>query len=101
MSYLNQQILHSLRQARMDKGLSQRALSERSGVPQGHISKIERGAVDLRASSLIALARVLELELVLAPKPALPAISALTRNRQNPQTDLVPAAYRLDDDEHD
>lgn len=50
-----------------ERGLA-RELSARSGVPQSHISKIESGSVDLRISSLIALARVLDLELLVAPK---------------------------------
>ena len=36
-----------LRDARHKNSLSQRDLSAVSGVPQSHISKIEKGAVDL------------------------------------------------------
>ena len=68
MSYVTEQILESLREARVRKGFSQRELSARSGVPQSHISKIESGSVDLRISSLIALARVLDLELLVRLK---------------------------------
>ena len=75
MSYVTEQILESLREARVRKGFSQRELSARSGVPQSHISKIESGSVDLRISSLIALARVLDLELLVAPKKSIPAIN--------------------------
>ena len=53
MTYAIEEIAEALRAARESKGLSQRELSARSGVPQGHISKIENGAVDLRLSSLI------------------------------------------------
>jgi len=80
MSYLNDQILKSLRAARQRKGFSQRELSAKSGVPQSHISKIEKGGVDLRVSSLIALARVLDLELELVPKKSLPAIKSIVRS---------------------
>ena len=72
MTYLNDQTLKSLREARQRKGFSQRELSAKSGLPQSHISKIESGAVDLRVSSLVALARVLDLELELVPKKAVP-----------------------------
>lgn len=77
MSYVTKQILQSLREPRVSKGFRQRELSGRSGVPQSHISKIESGGVDLRMSSLIALARVLELELFVAPKKSVPAIKLI------------------------
>ena len=102
MAYINDQILEALRQARARKGLSQRELSARSGVPQSHISKIEAGAVDLRMSSLIALARVLDLELFLAPKKSMPAIKSIARATVGGYTlssekgEAVPPAYSLD-----
>ncbi len=83
MSYLSDQILEGLKEARKRKGLSQRELSARSGVPQSHISKIESGAVDIRVSSLIVLARVLDLELELVPKKAIPAVRSIVRSSNN------------------
>lgn len=83
MSYVTEQILASLRQARVRKGFSQRELSARSGVPQSHISKIESGGVDLRMSSLIALARVLDLELFVVPKKSVPAVKSIIRSSQS------------------
>ncbi len=80
MTYLNDQILESLCEARQRKGFSQRELSAKSGVPQSHISKIENGAVDLRVSSLVALARVLDLELELVPKKTVPAVKSIVRS---------------------
>ena len=87
MSYLNDRILKSLKKARKAKGLSQRELSAKSGVPQSHISKIENGAVDLRVSSLIALARTLDLELELVPRKTVPAVQSIVRKTIN--TDLM------------
>jgi XRE family transcriptional regulator, regulator of sulfur utilization len=54
------------RDARVACGLSQRALSERSGVRQADISRIERGAGNPTESTLQRLASALEkrLELV-------------------------------------
>lgn len=80
MTYLNEQILKSLKDARKRKGLSQRELSAKSGVPQSHISKIESGGVDLRVSSLVALARVLGLELELVPRQTVPAVKSIVRS---------------------
>ena len=84
----------TLRLAREKKGLTQRSLAERTGLPQSHVSKIENAAVDLQTSSLIELARALDLEVVLIPRSLIPAIRALQRE---PTTRAVPA-YRLDDD---
>ena len=58
MNYAIEHIARTIKAARETKGLSQRALSEKAGVPQSHISKIESGAVDLRVSSLVELGRV-------------------------------------------
>lgn len=99
MAYINDQILEALREARARKGFSQRELSARSGVPQSHISKIEAGGVDLRMSSLIALARVLDLELFLAPKKSMPAIKSITRSAVGgDELEAVSPAYSLDGD---
>lgn len=73
-----EQIVRSLRDARQAKGLSQRELSVSAVVPQGHISKIENAAVDLRVSSLVALARALDLELMLVPRGAVAAVRSIS-----------------------
>jgi transcriptional regulator with XRE-family HTH domain len=67
-----------LRQARIAKSLSQRELSQLAGVPQSHISKIESNQVDLRLSSLVALAHALDLELALVPRQVMPAVHAIS-----------------------
>lgn len=80
MSYGNGEIIEVLRAARQARQLSQRALSAKAGVPQSHISKIENGGSDIRLSSLIELARALELELVLVPRRLLPAVQGILRS---------------------
>ena len=80
MSYATEKIAETLRKAREQKGLSQRALSARAGVPQSHISKIENNAVDLRISSLTAIAHALDIELALVPRKAVPAVKSVTRS---------------------
>jgi transcriptional regulator with XRE-family HTH domain len=72
-------IAASIRQARKDRGLTQRELGQRVGLPQSHISKIESGAVNLQVSSLAEIARALDLELKLLPREALPAIEGTVR----------------------
>jgi len=118
MNYTIEQVASTLKATREEKSLTQRDLSTRSGVPQSHISKIERGAVDLRVSSLVALARVLDLELTLVPRQALPAVQSIVRtsSRNNVQAgeaarraqgepvrdaESARPAYSLDEDVHD
>lgn len=72
-----------LREARIAKQLSQRQLSKLAGVPQAHISKIENNQVDLRFSSLIALANALDLEVALVPRQAMPAVMSISRQAAN------------------
>ncbi|MCU7373024.1 helix-turn-helix transcriptional regulator [Paucibacter sp. O1-1] len=77
------------------------------GVPQSHISKIESGGVDLRMSSLIALARVLDLELFVAPKKSVPAIKSIIRSSQGlsnngiDEGEAMSPAYQLEEDDDD
>lgn len=80
MSYAIEEFSEQLRAAREKKGLSQRELSALAGVPQSHISKIENSGVDLRISSLAAIARALDLELTLVPRKALPAVRSVSRS---------------------
>lgn len=84
MSYVTEHIATTLKAARESRGLSQRALSKSTGVPQSHISKIENGTVDLRLSSLIALARVLDLEVTLVPRKSVSAVQSIIRSVEQP-----------------
>ncbi|WP_119272276.1 helix-turn-helix domain-containing protein [Taklimakanibacter deserti] len=97
MAYIVEDIGKDLKKARQGKGLSQRALSAASGVPQGHISKIETGTVDLRLSSLIELARILDLELMLVPRKYIPAVQSIVRQASADQNQRP--AYTLDEDD--
>ncbi|PZX09877.1 helix-turn-helix domain-containing protein [Celeribacter halophilus] len=83
MGYEGEKLVATLKAARKKKGLSQRALSARAGVPQSHISKIESGAVNLTVSSLTAIANALDLELALVPRKAAPAIRTISRRVNN------------------
>ncbi|SDN55981.1 helix-turn-helix domain-containing protein [Vreelandella arcis] len=80
MSYGTEHLAARLKAAREAKRLSQRELSALAGVPQSHISKIENNAVDLRVSSLSSIAHALDLELMLVPRKALPAIQSIVRS---------------------
>lgn len=97
MTYTTEQIAHALKSARQAAKLSQRALGAKTGVPQSHISKIENGAVDLRVSSLVELARVLDLELMLVPRKSVSAVQAVTHGSLKTGV-VVRPAYGLDVD---
>jgi transcriptional regulator with XRE-family HTH domain len=83
MPYAGDHILAALKAARTEKGLSQRELSKEAGVPQSHISKIEAGAVDLQLSSLIEIARALDLEVLTVPRKLVPAVRAIVRSNES------------------
>ncbi len=99
MIYVTENIIKTLKEAREAKGLSQRGLSARTGVPQSHISKIESGGTDIRLSSLIGLARVLDLELKLVPRKAVAAVETVVRSTvpalAPPQGDTAKAVREL------
>ncbi|WP_081738832.1 helix-turn-helix domain-containing protein [Mesorhizobium ciceri] len=94
MPYETEDIIKVLKSAREAQALSQRGLGARAGVPQSHISKIESGKVDLQLSSLIQLARLLDLEVKLVPKKALPAVDSVVRST-TPQATSKEAASAL------
>ena len=73
------EIADSIRAARRAKAMTQKELGQRVGLPQSHISKIEKGAVDLQLSSLVEIARALDLEVKLVPRKALPAVESVVR----------------------
>ena len=78
----------------MIQGLSQRALAQRSGLTQGHISQIENRATEPGLSSLIDLARALDLEVMLIPRKRVPAVSSLIESQGSPQADVSPLQRR-------
>ena len=80
MAYIHEEIARTLKAGRLAKGLSQRALGAKAGMTQAQISMTEHGTVDLRLSSLMELARVLDLELMLVPRKAVSAAQALLRS---------------------
>ena len=67
----------ALKQARQRSHLSQRALGRKVGMPQAQISKIENAAVDPKVSTLVALARAVDLELTLVPRTGSAGLEAM------------------------
>ncbi|HML96604.1 MAG TPA: helix-turn-helix transcriptional regulator [Thermodesulfobacteriota bacterium] len=79
MKYTTEELAAELRKARKKAGLTQKELGEKTGIPQSHISRIEKGEVDIQASSLVGIARVLGLELMLVPRELAAAVDGLMR----------------------
>lgn len=75
-------LVAAIRQARLAKGWSQRDLSARARLTQAQISRIENGEADLQVSTLIELARSLDLDLQLVPRSAVTAVEAAVRSAE-------------------
>lgn len=95
MKHSVEPLVDVLKAARHDQAQSQRALSEQTGIPQSRLSLIENGAVDLRVSTLLQIARSLELEVMLVPRRTVPLVHAITREAGS--TAEQHPLYRLDD----
>lgn len=71
-------VIATIIDARKSKQLSQSEVGRRLGLPQSYISRLESGRLDVRLTSLIDIARFLELELMLIPSSMVPTIQSLT-----------------------
>ncbi|WP_323038904.1 helix-turn-helix transcriptional regulator [Gemmobacter sp.] len=69
------QLADMLRTRRLQRGISQRDLAALLNMPQSHLSKIEAGKVDLRISTLAALAAALDLRIAVTVPSEDPAAS--------------------------
>ena len=79
MIYKSEGLIAQVREVREASGTSQRALRDRTGLTQSHISQIESGKMEPGLSSFIDMARALDLELMLVPKKLVPAVLGLVR----------------------
>jgi transcriptional regulator with XRE-family HTH domain len=76
-------IRRALKDARLSRRLTQQALAHRLGLRQRQISDLERATTDPRLSTVQNVARTLDLELVLIPRPLIAAVQALQRPSPN------------------
>lgn len=86
------EIFKALTEARKSKGLTQEELGQWFGAPQSHVSRLEAGKVDIRASNLVELARLVDLEVMLIPRKFVPAVGKLIEEKET----RSPFLYRLD-----
>ena len=88
--------------ARQKRGWSQAELGRRVGLPQVHISGIETGKVAPRFTTLLDLVRVLDHDLLLVPRPLVPAVQALIRDHRHPDAGETDGGerplYAIDED---
>ncbi|MBV9267139.1 MAG: helix-turn-helix transcriptional regulator, partial [Acidobacteriaceae bacterium] len=69
---------------RRARGWTQAELGRQVGLPQVHISAIENGKVVPRFNTLLDLVRVLDYDLLLVPRPLVPAVQAIIRDYRRP-----------------
>lgn len=98
MTISMKELTRELKLARERKGFSQRSYAQRINIPQGRLSKIENGLIDIRASNLLELARSLDFELMLIPRQIVPMVNSLIREVYQSETGLEDKPlYSLDD----
>ena len=90
-----------LKAARLARGWSQLELGRRVGLPQVHISGIETGKTVPRYDTLLEIVRVLDFDLVLVPRPLVPAVQALIRDSRSPDRAADRSLYAFDGDLED
>lgn len=99
---LPQDLRRELKQARLERGWSQRELGGRLGLPQMHISGIESGKIVPRYDTLIEIVRILDRDLLMVPRSLVPVVQSLVRDHRQrdrgDQSDERPL-YAVDDDE--
>ena len=99
-------IQDQLRRSRETKGYTQSDMGARIGQPQSAVSRIERGG-DLRVSTLLEMARVLDMEPILVPKLLIPTVQVLLAhagNQSSAQTsdgDTIPLVGGVPEDAED
>ena len=76
------QIGESLQHARTARGLTQAELGRLVGLPQSHISKIERGETDFQWTTLEQVSNAVGLSPVLVPTELVPVVESLMKGRE-------------------
>lgn len=94
-----QQFIEALKNTREAKKVSQRVLADQLGIPQSHLSKIEAGKVNIKLASFVAMARALELEVMLVPRQEVSLVKSLMASQGSARlgTEVKPL-YTLDDE---
>jgi transcriptional regulator with XRE-family HTH domain len=75
-----------IKEARHQRGWSQRELAAHIALPQPHISAIESGEIVPRFNTLIDLVRVLDQDILLVPRSLVPTVQSLIRAHKDPES---------------
>lgn len=70
---------NALRETRRSRSLSQTRLGQLFGIPQSHLSELEQGQHDIKLSTFVEWARLLDFEVMLIPRQHGPAVSYLIK----------------------
>ena len=90
------QIGKSLQQSRKARDLTQAELGALVGLPQSHISKIERGETDFQWTTLEQIANAVGLSAVLVPTGLVLIVEGLMKGREEKgEEDPVPLVGSL------
>jgi transcriptional regulator with XRE-family HTH domain len=81
-SQMLKQIGKSLQNARTARGLTQAELGTLVGLPQSHISKIERGETDFQWTTLEQVANAVGLSPILVPTALVLVVESLMKGRE-------------------
>jgi transcriptional regulator with XRE-family HTH domain len=76
------QIGSALQKARTARGLTQAELGTLVGLPQSHISKIERGETDFQWTTLEQIANAVGLSPLLVPTRLVPLVESLVKGHE-------------------
>lgn len=83
-------IIEQLRAARRKSQIKQAELGAKLGLPQSHISKIEKGETDPRLSTISDMGKLLGHELMLIPSPLVPYIASIVSGKQEEERMWLP-----------
>lgn len=83
-------IIEQLKTARKAKNLKQSELGLKLGLPQSHISKIEKGDNDPRLSTVTDMGRLLDHELMLIPRHLVHHVSSLVTGKDEQKPMWIP-----------
>lgn len=79
--------------ARQAKGFTQAKLGKILGVAQGYVSQVENGKHDIKVSTLMDWARVLDLEVMLIPRQQVASVKFFLRASETGSEEHPPPAY--------
>jgi len=90
-------LTQQIRAARNTKGLTQEEVGAKMHCPQSYIARLESGQANMRLSSLIEMARLLDLELMLVPKQHVRMVESLIEGKWNEEATEEAPAYSADE----